>query len=553
MDIPEAKYFEQAVELSDAGEYEDALDAFNKAIEANPGHIEAFNRRGDVYVELGDYELALADYSQAIQLDPTYTLAYYNRGTLYLAHHEAEKALADYSQGIELDPKDADFYYNRALAYIELKRFDEAIADLNQSIELGQPDADMYFQHGIACFSKLDLQGALADFTRALELGKRDETIYRYRSAVYNALDDRVNALSDLEQMLVLQGPGKEALRAQVAARLERIRPIVLTPEQMGEWKRLRQRAHWLEFLAFVASFVVWRLSETVRGWYVLQLPVTFVHEAGHGLSAILTGGRFVRFQVYANGAGIAFTAGGIRFIILQAGYLGAALFGAILLVLANRVKPVRNVSLFIAFFFAGCTALFMDSTKPWAFPVFLLFGTIVMAAGALGNLRVIRSLVNSLRDRQRARMAFITYGLLSLVLLMGVISLLAKDPLLLRQIMADPTMMVGLTVAGGFLVLALLASEPVNIFALNVLAFSTGFNAVNDIWFLAQNPGASGPGFTNDAAALASLTGTTSGPWIAIWIILVFLMMGAAILIGLLIPPGALSNRKVEVKGQTQ
>jgi hypothetical protein len=62
---------------------------------------------------------------------------------------------------------------------------------------------------------------------------------------------------------------------------------------------------------------------------YPFRLLLTIAHELGHGLAALLTGGEFIRFVVFPNGAGLATTAGGWRWVIIPAGYVGAALFGA--------------------------------------------------------------------------------------------------------------------------------------------------------------------------------------------------------------------------------
>jgi hypothetical protein len=69
---------------------------------------------------------------------------------------------------------------------------------------------------------------------------------------------------------------------------------------------------------------------------YPFRLLITLVHELGHGLAAILTGGDFVRFIVNIDGSGLAYTSGGWRLIVIPAGYLGVALFGGLLIMLGR-------------------------------------------------------------------------------------------------------------------------------------------------------------------------------------------------------------------------
>lgn len=75
---------------------------------------------------------------------------------------------------------------------------------------------------------------------------------------------------------------------------------------------------------------------------YPLRLLLTLVHELGHGLAALVTGGEFLRFVVFPDGSGLAYTAGGLRLLVIPAGYLGVAAFGAALLVAGSSRSAGR-------------------------------------------------------------------------------------------------------------------------------------------------------------------------------------------------------------------
>jgi hypothetical protein len=77
---------------------------------------------------------------------------------------------------------------------------------------------------------------------------------------------------------------------------------------------------------------------------YPFRLLITIVHELSHGLAALATGGSFLRFVVFSNGEGAAYTAGGWRALVIPAGYLGAALFGAALILLGRGHRWSRVV-----------------------------------------------------------------------------------------------------------------------------------------------------------------------------------------------------------------
>jgi hypothetical protein len=120
-----------------------------------------------------------------------------------------------------------------------------------------------------------------------------------------------------------------------------------------------RQRALVIAIIAFVIVMVLWNIPLFGFILYPFRLFVTFVHESGHALAALLTGGKVGSMTVFPTGAGVTYTAGGARWLILPAGYLGAALFGALLFYFTNTVPFPRTISLILAVLLAGITLLY--------------------------------------------------------------------------------------------------------------------------------------------------------------------------------------------------
>lgn len=85
---------------------------------------------------------------------------------------------------------------------------------------------------------------------------------------------------------------------------------------------------------------------------YPINLLVTFLHEFGHAMGAVLTGGSVDAIQINSDGSGFCRTGGGLRAIVLMGGYLGSAVFGNLLLYIGLR-KPnwARYTMDFIAIF----------------------------------------------------------------------------------------------------------------------------------------------------------------------------------------------------------
>ena len=89
----------------------------------------------------------------------------------------------------------------------------------------------------------------------------------------------------------------------------------------------------------WVLVLIVWALSQAP----VVHIPVNFlgtwVHELGHGLGAIVTGGRFEKMIISPDFSGVAYTAifgDGGRIVVILAGLLAPALAGLIMLIMVR-------------------------------------------------------------------------------------------------------------------------------------------------------------------------------------------------------------------------
>jgi hypothetical protein len=82
-------------------------------------------------------------------------------------------------------------------------------------------------------------------------------------------------------------------------------------------------------------------------GWvltYPFRMFVTLIHEGGHAAAALISLGTVRRISLDWHGNGMTETSGGMGFLISSAGYIGATIYGAILLLLlrkAERAKPL--------------------------------------------------------------------------------------------------------------------------------------------------------------------------------------------------------------------
>lgn len=95
----------QANEHFKKGKYQEAMEYYSKAIDAEPLRKETapcFGNRSFAACKLEQYGQALNDAHKAIELDPIYIKAYYRRAAAYMALNKHKSALEDFKRVAEL-------------------------------------------------------------------------------------------------------------------------------------------------------------------------------------------------------------------------------------------------------------------------------------------------------------------------------------------------------------------------------------------------------------------------------------------------------------------
>ncbi len=93
----------------------------------------------------------------------------------------------------------------------------------------------------------------------------------------------------------------------------------------------------------------------------------SYFHEISHGIAAILTGGKVLRIQLFANGAGLCTTQGGISFVISFSGYAGATLWGWGIYKLASaHQKAAQGFSVLILILLVSSIVLWGRDLLTW-------------------------------------------------------------------------------------------------------------------------------------------------------------------------------------------
>jgi tetratricopeptide (TPR) repeat protein len=167
-------FYQKGLFFNRNGRYDKAIAAFSKAIEAGPGHANAYNKRGAVWYMKGAYDKAIADYTQAILLNPEVPGFYNNRGAAWFRKEKLERAIVEYSRAVALNPLSVNALKNRGIAWFEKGFYDRAISDYNLALEIDSKSVDIFVSRGIAHYQKTEYDKALVDFVDAVTYGSEN-------------------------------------------------------------------------------------------------------------------------------------------------------------------------------------------------------------------------------------------------------------------------------------------------------------------------------------------------------------------------------------------
>ncbi len=179
---------------------QEAMKAFDKAIEIDPNFARAYAGRAAIFNDWGQPQQALRESEQAIKLAPNHPWGFQTRGWAHIGLLNYQKAIEDLNKAIELDPKYVFAYCNRSWAYLMLKKYPQALDDANKAIEIDPEFSVAYFRRGRALASLNKSQDAIKDFDKAIKLDPTFSRPFLFRGYTLSKLGQTEQALEDFKK-----------------------------------------------------------------------------------------------------------------------------------------------------------------------------------------------------------------------------------------------------------------------------------------------------------------------------------------------------------------
>lgn len=189
--------------LYENGHYEEAIAAYDRAIDLDSSCIPAFINRGKAYLENGEYEKAIEDFGRALGSDPQNVSLYVSRGSAFALKGDHGSAIKDYDSALHLNPELDEVYYNRGTALLHKGTdYRAAERDLTRFVARRPGDYRGHLNRGIVRSLMAEYPAALEDYERAVLLAPSKAAGYFNRGNVYLNLGDIANAVHDYTHVL---------------------------------------------------------------------------------------------------------------------------------------------------------------------------------------------------------------------------------------------------------------------------------------------------------------------------------------------------------------
>ena len=172
--------------LREANQLEQAIRAYRRAVELEPGYADAYSNLGNALRESGDAAAALTNCARAIELRPGYAEAYNNLGNALKDLGELDAAIAAYGKAIGAHPAFAEAHLNLGVV-LQAKGYDDAALEcLRDSVRLAPQRASMHDKLAGLLMHRGDIAGAIDAYRRVAELTPES-------AQAYNALGNALN------------------------------------------------------------------------------------------------------------------------------------------------------------------------------------------------------------------------------------------------------------------------------------------------------------------------------------------------------------------------
>jgi tetratricopeptide (TPR) repeat protein len=200
-------------------QFEASVTHYSKALELDPTYVEAYNGRGQAYLNLNKIPEALSDFTKAAEAGIVTPKLYFNKGKCLAMMSRFAEALPDLTKSIELEPKSAETWYFRAFTQEKVGKPAEALQDYSKAIALNPNYVEALVNRGLLLYNAGKFTESIADNSAALRIAAAgiQPMVYVNRANAYLQTGNLQAAMADVDKALGLSPNYPRAIQSKQA------------------------------------------------------------------------------------------------------------------------------------------------------------------------------------------------------------------------------------------------------------------------------------------------------------------------------------------------
>ncbi|HGE71028.1 TPA: tetratricopeptide repeat protein [Candidatus Poribacteria bacterium] len=198
--------FRKANEMKDANDMYRILSEQNKLNKAK----EMYNK-GCLAMESNKIDEAISAFNSALEIKPDMVEALFNLGNCYRIKRDIQKQIYYFEESAKLNPDLLNLYYNLGLAYIDAGMYLNARYALEKAVEDNPTFKDAHFSLGRVYYKDGRYADSCKEFMKCLELSPNWFPAVINLGNCYLKLGDIENAISQFKQATLLSPKSAEA------------------------------------------------------------------------------------------------------------------------------------------------------------------------------------------------------------------------------------------------------------------------------------------------------------------------------------------------------
>ena len=224
-----------AVAYSRTNEIDKAIEALKAGIRIHPYYPEGYNNIASFFLQKKQPEKAKRALATALKLRPHYGKAYFNLGRVYIELNQKEKAWECFKKACFEADLDTDIgFYMYGRVSLALKKYDDAIVGYTKALELNATIKDARFNLANAYFLSKKHKEALPFFESLIKKHPKDAKIAYNLAETYFMLNRPKEALNWFVKLKPLKDK-LPTLGIRIAGCLEKIGQPIMAKKELAE------------------------------------------------------------------------------------------------------------------------------------------------------------------------------------------------------------------------------------------------------------------------------------------------------------------------------